>query len=211
MTSRLEILDRLRAQRRDVPTPGPWSSRRRYSDLAAQFDQALTTAGGEVRIAADLDEALAKMSDVLVEIGVRKGIANNQPPLQSLDLPARWPNIAWRIAGKGDAASFRSFSAEADIGLSFAEAALAETGTVAVSSGPGLSRLTALLPPVHLVLVPTSCLTMDIFTWAASLQDDLPAAITLISGPSKTADIEQTMAVGVHGPKQFIAILYEDG
>jgi L-lactate dehydrogenase complex protein LldG len=161
-------------------------------------------------VATDLDEALVHVSDVLVEIGASKGIANDQPPLQSLDLPARWPNIAWQIAGRGDAGGFRSFGAEADIGLSVAEAALAETGTVAVSSGPGLSRLTALLPPVHLVLVPTSCLTMDIFTWAASRQGPLPAAITLISGPSKTADIEQTMAIGVHGPKRFIAVLYED-
>jgi L-lactate dehydrogenase complex protein LldG len=52
---------------------------------------------------------------------------------------------------------------------------------------------------------------MDIFTWAASCQEPLPAAITLISGPSKTGDIEQTLTTGVHGPKRFIAILFEDG
>ena len=78
-----------------------------------------------------------------------------------------------------------------------------------VSSGRGRSRLTSLLPPVHLALVPTSSLTTDIFTWTAARQGQLPASLTLISGPSKTADIEQTMAVGVHGPKRFIVVLYE--
>jgi L-lactate utilization protein LutC len=176
-----------------------------------QFQQALTTAGGEVWVADDLDEALAYVGDILVQIGARKGIANHQPPFKSLGLPNRWPNVSWRIAGQEDIAGFRSFSAEADIGLSHADVALAETGTVVVSSGPGLSRFTALLPPVHLVLVPSACLTTDIFTWAASRQGALPAAVTLISGPSKTADIEQTMAIGVHGPKRFIAVLYKNG
>jgi L-lactate utilization protein LutC len=115
----------------------------------------------------------------------------------------------WLVTGKS-AEDFRSFSSTADIGLSMAEAALAETGTVVVSSGPGLSRLTALLPPVHLVLVPTSCLTADIFTWTSTRGEPLPSAITLISGPSKTADIEQTLTTGVHGPKRFIAVLYQE-
>jgi L-lactate dehydrogenase complex protein LldF len=193
------------------PARGPWKSRRRYTDLASQFEKALISAGGEVRVAANLDEALDLVGEVLLEIEARKGIANHQPPFQSLDLHSRWPGVSWRVAGQGDIVGFRAFSAEADIGLSIADCALAETGSVAVSSGIGLSRFTALLPPVHLVLVPTSCLTVDIFTWAVSPPSPLPAAITLISGPSKTADIEQTLTTGVHGPKRFIAILYDDG
>ena len=100
--------------------------------------------------------------------------------------------------------------------MSGVDAALAETGTVVVSSGPGRSRLTTLLPPVHLALAPTSSLTNDIFTlvktstWRAARGGEMPAAMTLISGPSKTADIEQTMAIGVDGPKRFIVVLYDD-
>jgi L-lactate utilization protein LutC len=204
------MLERLRFRQRDATVPEPWVSRRRYGNLATQFGQALTSAGGEVRFAGSLEEAFEQVSLVLAKIGAIKGIANNQPPLSSLDLPVRWPNITWQIAGNEDTGVFRSFSAEADIGLSSADAALAETGTVVVSSGPGLSRLAALLPPVHLALVPVSCLTTDIFAWTASRQGQLPSAVTLISGPSKTADIEQTMATGVHGPKRFIVVLYED-
>ncbi len=210
LNAREEILERLRLRQRVATVPGPWVSRRRYGNLATQFGQALTSAGGEVRFAGSLEEANKQVSLVLAEIGAQKGIANDEPPLSSLDLSVRWPNVAWQIAGNGDAEGFRSFSAEADIGLSSAEAALAETGTVVVSSGPGLSRLPALLPAVHLALVPVSCLTTDIFTWTASRQGQPPSAVTLISGPSKTADIEQTMAIGVHGPKRFIVVLFEE-
>jgi L-lactate utilization protein LutC len=80
-----------------------------------------------------------------------------------------------------------------------------------VSSGPGRSRLATLLPPVHIALVPTSRMTTDIFTFTAARQGELPANMVFISGPSKTGDIEQTMSIGVHGPKRFIVILYEDG
>ena len=58
-------------------------------------------------------------------------------------------------------------------------------------------------------------LTTDLFTWVSEWQrgepGSMPANVTLISGPSKTADIEQTLAVGVHGPKRLIVLLYEDG
>ena len=102
----------------------------------------------------------------------------------------------------------RAFCAEADAGLSGAGAALAETGSIIISSGPTNSRLATLLPPVHLALVPTSCLTADLFTWLAARRGEWPAALTMISGPSKTSDIEQTLITGVHGPKRFIVILY---
>lgn len=70
--------------------------------------------------------------------------------------------------------------------------------------------MVSLLPPIHIALVPTSKLTADIFTWAATRQGDLPANTVFISGPSKTADIEMTLVKGVHGPKRFIVILYGD-
>jgi L-lactate dehydrogenase complex protein LldG len=96
------------------------------------------------------------------------------------------------------------------VGLTSAEAAFAETGSIVVSSGPTRSRMVSLLPPIHIALVPTSKLTADIFTWAATRQGDLPANTVFISGPSKTADIEMTLVKGVHGPKRFIVILYGD-
>jgi len=224
MTARDDILNRLRRQGREVAHPSPWRSRRQFDDLAERFVETLAASKGEAHRAASLEEALDRVDQVLHEIEAVSAVVDAVPPLTQIDLEGRWPSLNWRWVGQpdedwpGDAPQspgpsqleeLRAFCAAADVGLSVAQAALAETGTVVVASGPGRSRLTSLLPPVHLVLVPAAHLTTDIFTWTAARPEKLPAAVTLISGPSKTADIEQTMAIGVHGPKRFIAVLYD--
>jgi L-lactate dehydrogenase complex protein LldG len=67
--------------------------------------------------------------------------------------------------------------------------------------------LATLLPPIHIALVSSGQLTADLFTWTAARRGRLPANVVLISGPSKSADIERTLAVGVHGPKRLIVVL----
>jgi L-lactate utilization protein LutC len=208
MSARDEILGRLRKQNGEASLPAPWRSRRQFTDLAARFSEALTAVKGEVRRAADLDGALEEVAQILEEIKATRGIVDDDPLLDKIDLAKRWPDVNWFTVGRNEG-DLRQFAAAADVGISIAEAALAETGSVVVSSGPGRSRFTSLLPPVHLALVPTSRLTPDIFTWIAGHDRQFPSSLTLISGPSKTADIEQTMAIGVHGPGRFVAILYE--
>jgi L-lactate dehydrogenase complex protein LldG len=209
MTDRDQILAALRPQARPVTHPPAWRSRRDFADLAQRFVDALTAGAGEVRRAGSLAAALEVLTQVLDELPATRVAVNAEPPLDSIDLAARWPAITWHIVDQtpGD---LRAFCTDADAGLSSADAALAETGTIVVTSGPGRSRMATLLPPVHIALVPSSRLTTDLFTWTASRSGALPANITLISGPSKTADIEQTLAIGVHGPKRLIVILYED-
>ena len=122
-------------------------------------------------------------------------------------LAARFSACTWYVVGQSEG-DLREFAATADVGLSGADAALAETGTIAVSSRRKQSRLATLLPPIHAVLFSASLLTTDIFTWVAERKGEHPSNVTLISGPSKTADIEQTLAVGVHGPKRLVVFLY---
>ncbi len=209
MNSRDEILSRLAANRRKTIMPEPWQTRRNYDDLADQFTQALTAVLGEVRRAQSLDEAWQLVGELIEELNAEKIVVNGERPLTEFDFPRKWPQIDWHIIGKSEG-DLRQFCATADLGISGAEAALAETGSVIVTSDPTQSRLATLLPPVHLALVPTSILTTDLFTWTATHPKTMPANLVLVTGPSKTADIEQTMAVGVHGPKRFIVILYKD-
>mgnify|MGYP001606247073 CR=1 FL=1 len=208
MSAREDILNRLRRTARQETLPPVWRSQREFADLAVRFTESLTEAKGEVRWTESWELALAEVDAILREVGAQAVVANNEPPLNTVALSQRWPEFEWHIVGQtpGD---LRQFCARADVGLSGVEAALAETGSLIVRSGPGKSRQATLLPPVHVALVPVSCLMPDIFTWTAARTGKMPANLTLISGPSKSADIEFTLALGVHGPKRLIAVLFK--
>lgn len=204
MTVRDEILSRLKSNHQEMPTLG--THRRAYPDLAAQFSHRLQASAGEVYRVNSLDEALEKLGDLFRELGVETVAAHREAPFDRIDAPAKFPEQTWYIAGEAE--DYRGMCAQADAGLTSAVFALAETGTLVLEPGPAQSRLTSLLPPVHLVLLPESRILPSIFDWSAQLSDPLPSNVVLVSGPSKTADIEQTLVVGVHGPKRLIVIVY---
>ena len=98
----------------------------------------------------------------------------------------------------------------ADVGITGCEAAIAATGTVVLSSGWG--RLSALLPYRHIVVLRASQILPDLEDWYLEMGrlariGTLPGAWGMHTGPSKSADIEQTMALGVHGPGKVDVVL----
>jgi len=207
MEAREEILGRLRENAEIAPMPSAWQSGRRYVDLAAQFDEALTAVGGKVIRVDSFDDGMMALADLLREIEAKTAVVNQERPLSNINFSHQFPNIDWHIVGQSDG-DLRDFCTVADVGISSATAALAETGSVLIESGAGKSRMATLLPPVHIVMLPAECITADLFTWSAARSVPPPTNMTFVSGPSKTADIEQTLAVGVHGPKRFIVIVW---
>jgi L-lactate dehydrogenase complex protein LldG len=112
----------------------------------------------------------------------------------------------------------RDRAAARSVGLTSVDAAFASTGAVVVAPGPGKSRAAALLPLHHLLIIPLSRLYPTIEAWLELLrkEGDLgtflrgSGQIAFITGPSKSADIELTLTLGVHGPKVVHATLYND-
>ncbi len=99
-----------------------------------------------------------------------------------------------------------------DAGFTTTVGGVAETGGLLLEPGPREPRLLSLVPPLHLALLPTSTLHDTLWSAIRALgwgQAPPPNAL-MISGPSKTADIEQTLAYGVHGPKRLVVILVHD-
>ena len=91
--------------------------------------------------------------------------------------------------------------AECDLGITVADAALPETGTILLRTTQGQPDLLSLLPRVHLVLAAPEILTADIHQAFALAKGD--RHFVLVSGSSRTADIEKVLTLGVHGPKSF--------
>ena len=98
-----------------------------------------------------------------------------------------------------------------DVGLTTAQAAIAETGTLVLESNEERHRLVSLLPPVHIALVEAANICATLGEALTGVKRKGPSgmsrAITFITGPSRTADIELTLTIGVHGPKELYVIV----
>lgn len=98
---------------------------------------------------------------------------------------------------------------ESPAALTLARGAIAETGTLILWPDPDEPRTMSLVPPVHFVLLEADTIhsTFHAVMQAEGWSRGLPTNALLISGPSKTADIQQTLAYGAHGPKELIVLL----
>ncbi|WP_221798208.1 LutC/YkgG family protein [Oceanobacter mangrovi] len=119
------------------------------------------------------------------------------------------------VEAGADTAMRSTLFQQAEAGLSYASAALAETGSLALVTGPQEPRTLSLVPPLSIVVVRESTLlsgVAELFEHSFDKQQGqlLPTNLVLVSGPSKTADIQQTLAYGAHGPKSLLILWVND-
>jgi L-lactate dehydrogenase complex protein LldG len=110
------------------------------------------------------------------------------------------------------AAGWREACTRADLGVTGALLGVASSGSILVGAGPASSRLASLLPPAHLAVLPAGRLVPGFEELFATVGDHLEEASSavLITGPSRTADIEMVLVRGVHGPRQVHVLLVEE-
>ena len=113
------------------------------------------------------------------------------------------------LPGAVSGAASKAEQARADVGVTGCHGAIAETGSLALIEGSGCSRTVSLLPPVHVALVRRADLvaTMGEFFTARADAMAQSANCTFVTGPSRTADIELSLTIGVHGPGKVVVIL----
>jgi L-lactate dehydrogenase complex protein LldG len=103
---------------------------------------------------------------------------------------------------------------QVDTGITSCEKLIARTGSILISSGSRSGRRLSVFPPLHIVIAYTSQIVYDIEDGLAAVrkkyEKNIPSMISLISGPSRTADIEKTLVLGAHGPKELILFLIDD-
>jgi L-lactate dehydrogenase complex protein LldG len=180
-------------------------------DLAARFCEMAMAAGCQLHEAAQSDWA-----GVVLE--VIRGVSGKRvllEPQAGTALPGEQAEALRRVleaAGvtvvreRDDAAMF-----SVDAAITGVRAAVAETGTLVCLSGAASARGATLIPPVHVAVVSRGQLVADLFDGFGWLQAQggIPATVTFITGPSKTADIEGILVTGVHGPGAVHVVLVD--
>ncbi len=135
----------------------------------------------------------------------KTAVASNTPFLEECGI-TRLPGVRTGIA---DRQQLRELCATVDIGITSADYALADTGSLVMLSSPHEARMISLLPPAHIAVLPRE----RILTGLDELFSILPhpaeqsSSMVLITGPSRTADIEQILVRGVHGPGQITVLI----
>ncbi|MEI6206005.1 MAG: lactate utilization protein [Desulfuromonadales bacterium] len=98
----------------------------------------------------------------------------------------------------------RELASEARFGISQMEWALADTGSLVQNSTAIAQRLVSSLPTIHIALLPTSNILPDMPALLSRINPKESAYIAMITGPSRTADIERVLTIGVHGPERLV-------
>jgi len=113
------------------------------------------------------------------------------------------------VAGASFGSAPRAEQAAADVGVTGCHGAVAETGSLVLLSAPGCSRAVSLLPPLHVALVRPEDLYPTMGDFFAANADRMSGAgsCTFVTGPSRTADIELSLTIGVHGPGRVVIIV----
>ncbi|HET6979538.1 MAG TPA: lactate utilization protein [Pyrinomonadaceae bacterium] len=171
-------------------------------EICGQFKESLEAVDGHCMIVRG-DEGIAQALTNIIQ-GGRIAISDNpevERLLQLTDLEIEELGIA---PNAHDIFRF-------DVGISTVQAAIAETGTLVLDSTRERHRFVSLVPPVHIAIVRASQLYRTLAEVLTLIQKDkeISPAVTFITGPSRTADIELTLAIGVHGPQELYVIIDE--
>lgn len=166
------------------------------------FCAALERLGGTAYVARSAGDARAYAARLLEG---KRAVASGAPLLAECGV-TELPGVRSGFAG---AVELRQACASADAGLTGADYALADTGTLVLLSSPQEARMISLLPPLHLAVVERSRLLTGLDELLSLLPDPAAAtsAMVLVTGPSRTADIEQILVRGVHGPRDVHVVL----
>ncbi|MES2374668.1 MAG: lactate utilization protein [Bacteroidota bacterium] len=206
-TARENILSKIKqALAKPVPVPFPASVGNEsvflpsQQELEIEFAENFTRLEGRFAFCADEQELVAQ--------------------LQTLIANRKWTKIYSRETGLQDKLSGAGFStvysddvATCDAAITGCESLIARTGTMIMSSAQLSGRTVSVYAPVHICIAYTNQLVYDIGEGLQQLREaygqNFPSMITLATGPSRTADIEKTLVVGVHGPKEVFCFLLE--
>jgi len=189
------------------PPPAPnlriphWD-RNLYIDL---FVQKFENLGGKVFRVRDSSGVVAAIAPLLAQ---KSAVASNAPFLRKCGVTG----LAQVHTGFTEREQLKEACAGADVGVTSADYALAATGSLVMLASANEARLVSLLPPIHVAIFPRSRILANLDELLSILPRpaDRTSSMVLITGPSRTADIEQILVRGVHGPGEIYTVIVDE-
>ncbi|KAF7961720.1 lactate utilization protein C [Cupriavidus sp. UYMU48A] len=181
------------------------------SELVATMQAALEASHAEVWCTGP-SQWPALLADKLAQAGVQRLLLDPLQPAGAALKHALPP----QVEAIGYDRPIEQWKAElfdtVDAGFTVARSGMAATGTLILAPDAGSPRTVSLVPPLHVALVHVSTLHADLHSAARAerWRDGMPTNLVMVSGPSKTSDIQQTLAYGAHGPRRLWVVIVDD-
>ncbi|MDD2706753.1 MAG: LUD domain-containing protein [Verrucomicrobiae bacterium] len=192
-----------------VPATGQMIPSIEQDEILPRFEREFSALKGEFGCAKDWPAAQQWVEKTARKYNFKKIAAMPQDDVRQATSTVQ-PSI---LTGKGDCAHQL---AEVDLGVSGCDYLIAATGSILLTAQSGFGRALSILPPSHMVVARRKQLVPQLNEAYAGLQSRFgadmkkwPSLITLITGPSRTADIEKILVLGAHGPKQLFVLLLD--
>lgn len=170
--------------------------------LIEEFKRNLESVGGHCHVAAGVSDAASALRAAIEKLGAAKVAISDSPLVASIVAET----LDVEFARNAD----RDFLFACDLGVTGAQWGIAETGTLVLESDRESHRLTSLVPPAHVCILEVDKLRETLGEVLDSIETGRSRAVTFITGASRTSDIELTLAIGVHGPRELHVILIRD-
>ena len=197
-----------------APQPAALSRAPDSADLQTRFVAALSAAGGHPIEAADEASAAEKIAALLRSIGARSaaiggGITTDSAPIATRLAEGGCEIMTIRGKDGPAVAALKQRLSKIDAGIVEADYAIAATGTLAVIGAPARPRSLSLIPPTNIVLLSAARILPNLAALLAAVGPETIAShpMVLVTGPSRTADIEKRIVIGVHGPKELYVVI----
>ena len=176
--------------------------------LVERFQQALEAVSGHFIAASNENEAAQAIQRIIGQMNAQRIAISDSPLVRRIFKQVE--SDALVLENAGPEALF-----DCDVGITGAQWAVAETGTLVLESEHERHRLSSLVPMIHIAIVESGRIRQTLGevlqTLAQEGQKGLSRTVTFITGPSRTSDIELTLAIGVHGPGELYVIVLSGG
>ncbi|WEK37286.1 MAG: lactate utilization protein [Candidatus Pseudobacter hemicellulosilyticus] len=205
--SKENILKKIRkALTQSTPLPFPQSEgnssvfQPSQQELEVEFAEQFTRLQGKFVFCANYAELVLQLQNLLVHNKWEKALCQEEGLMATL-------------AANGYGQPWHPVLSTCDVAITSCDYLVARTGSVVLSSGSESGRTTSVYAPVHICIATSSQLVYDIKDALQGMREkygsELPSQISFATGPSRTADIEKTLVVGIHGPGEAYVFLVD--